>query len=131
MRRQTLHLPGENAEDAEEPEAETPGWSDDEVKQLGWDRFAVTDPEAFAAVDAAYEAGDYDEAQALVDKWKDENGVEKEDEFEGPNAPKKKRRTRRRPARSPWTTTTSPRTRPRSPSNSGVMNDVNAPLDRV
>ena len=66
-------------------------WDDGAIQQLGWDRFKVTDPEVFSDVDEAFEAGDYDQAQALIDDWKSKN-VEKEDQFDGPNAPKRKRR---------------------------------------
>jgi SPP1 gp7 family putative phage head morphogenesis protein len=75
-------------------------WSDADKDKLSWQRFDVTDPEAFAAVDDAYQAGDYELAQSMIDEWK-ANQVEKgednvppsDDEgFEGPNQPNKKRK---------------------------------------
>ena len=56
-----LQIPAEGEEAA--------GWDEDAIKQLGWERFDVTDPDAFKAVDDAYAAGDYDEAEELIDKW--------------------------------------------------------------
>jgi hypothetical protein len=52
------------------------------------------DAEVFSDVDAAFEAGDYDTAQSLMDDWQEKNParVGKDDMFEGPNQPKKKRR---------------------------------------
>ena len=84
------------ASEAAVPLSETSaGWTTSEVDRLKWERFDVTEPHAFAAVDAAFEAGDYDQAQQLIDDWKYCHGlVEKEDPegFEGPNAGKKKRK---------------------------------------
>jgi hypothetical protein len=37
---------------------------------VSWQRFDVTDPEAFAAMDDAYQAGDYELAQSLIYEWK-------------------------------------------------------------
>ena len=113
------------------------GWTDDAIAQLGWDRFNVTDPEAFKAVDDAYAAGNYDEAEDLLDEWRKSHTVGKADAeppgdegFEGPNAGKKKRKLQ------------SPAGREqdyddiRSDSSSiafdsGVMNDANSPIDGV
>ena len=78
---------GADADESDDGDGTAAGaWDDDAVQQLGWDRFEVTDPEVFSDVDAAFEAGDYDQAQALIDDWKSKNPVEKEDQFDGPNA---------------------------------------------
>ena len=45
-------------------------WSDAEKDNLSWQRFEVTDPEAFAAMDDAYQDGDYELAQSLIYEWK-------------------------------------------------------------
>ncbi len=102
-------------------------WDDGAIQQLGWDRFNVTDPEVFSDVDEAFEAGDYDQAQALIDDWKIKN-VEKEDQFDGPNAPKRKRRNQTPAGR----TMDHDDIRADSSSiafDSGVSNDANAPLE--
>ena len=102
-------------------------WDDGAIQQLGWDRFNVTDPEVFSDVDEAFEAGDYDHAQALIDDWKSKN-VEKEDQFDGPNAPKKKRRNQTPAGRT--MDHDDIRADSSSPAfDSGVSNDANAPLE--
>jgi hypothetical protein len=113
-------------------------WDEDAIKQLGWDRFEVTDQDVFKQVDDAYQAGDYDTAQQLIDDWKQDQTVEKADDtakptedqgFEGPNAPKKKRRDQTPAGREQDYDDI------RSDSSSvafdsGTMNDANAPIDR-
>jgi hypothetical protein len=114
-------------------------WTENDIKQLGWDRFDVTDPDVFKEVDDAYQAGDYDAAQAMIDDWKNAQPVEKAEDatkpdedqgFEGPNAPKKKRQAQ------------TPKGREqdygdiRSDSSSiafdsGVTNDANGPIDKI
>jgi hypothetical protein len=71
----------------------TAHWDDAAIQQLGWERFNVTDPEVFSDVDAAFEEGDYDQAQTLIDDWEEKNPAQlgKENMFDRPNAPKKKR----------------------------------------
>ena len=103
-------------------------WDDGAIQQLGWDRFKVTDPEVFSDVDEAFEAGDYDQAQALIDDWKEKHPVEKEDEFDGPNQPKKKRHNQAPAGREQDYDDI------QSDSSSiafdaGVSNDANAPLE--
>ena len=120
---------GAEPDSAAEPTGES-DWTDDDVQQLGWDRFEVTDPENFAAVDEAFAAGDYDQAQALIDKWKADN-VQEEDEFEGPNQPKKKRKLQ-----TPAGQLAMDHDDIASDSSSiafdhGMMNEMNAPIDRV
>ena len=104
------------------------GWDDAAVQQLGWDRFEVTDPEVFSDVDAAFEEGDYDQAQALIDHWKQKHPVEKEDEFEGPNQPKKKRRNQA-PAGRDQDYDDIHSDSSSVAFDSGVSNDANAPLE--
>jgi hypothetical protein len=113
-------------------------WDEDAIKQLGWDRFDVTDQDVFKQVDDAYQAGDYDTAQQLIDAWKQDQTVEKADDtikptedqgFEGPNAPKKKRKDQTPAGREQDYDDI------RSDSSSiafdsGMMNDANAPFDR-
>ena len=115
-------------------------WDEDAIKQLGWDRFEVTDQDVFKQVDDAYQAGDYDTAQQLIDDWKQDQTVEKADDdrpsraedqgFEGPNAPKKKRKD---PTPTKGLEQDYDDIRSDSSSiafDSGTMNDANAPLDR-
>ena len=45
-------------------------WDPEDIEALGRERYDVTDPDVFQQVDDAYEAGDYDQAQELIDDWK-------------------------------------------------------------
>ena len=124
------------AEDANEDGQSAADWDDDAIQQLGWDRYGVTDPEAFKEVDDAYQAGDYDQAQALIDKWKDDNGVQKADPpddqgFEGPNAPKKKRKLQTPAGQLAMDHDDIASDSSSIAFESGVMNDMNAPIDLV
>jgi hypothetical protein len=107
---------------------------DDAIQQLGWDRFDVTDPEVFKDVDEAFEEGDYDKAQDLIDAWKAKNQAQKGDPpddqgFEGPYQPKKKRRDQSAAGREQDYDDIA-----RDSSNvafdSGVSNDERAPIAR-
>ena len=85
------------------------------------------------------QAGDYDNAQQLIDDWKQDQTVEKADDttkpaedqgFEGPNAPKKKRKD---PDADQGCEQDYDDIRSDSSSiafDSGTMNDANAPIDR-
>lgn len=103
-------------------------WNDDDVQQLGWDRFEVTDPHVFADIDAAFEEGDYDQAQEMIEAWKSK-AVAKEDITEGPNVPKKKRRAQT-PAGDAQDYDDIQQDSSNVSFDSGVSNDMNAPLDR-
>ena len=110
-------------------------WSQDEIDALGWERFDVTDPDAFSQIDDAYDDGDYDKAEALLTKWKKANGVTKDDTPEaaednyGPNAGKKKRKAQQRADRAQDYNDIKP-----DSSNvafdAGTSDDSTAPLDR-
>ena len=123
------------ADDDEELGAEIlpPGWTREGVSTLGWQRFLVTDPEVFKRVDDAFQAKQFDKAKALVDAWlaagEAPDAVEKSDQFDGPNAPRKKRR-----AQSPTGMETDYEDISSDSSSiafdSGVSNDDAAPLDR-
>jgi hypothetical protein len=54
-------------------------WRDADKDKLPWQRFDFTDPEAFAAMDDAYQAGDYDLARSLIDERKDKQVEKGED----------------------------------------------------
>ena len=66
----------ENADEAKleqalpEGEVRLKAWPPEKIDSLRWERFDVTDPEVFADVDEAFEAGKYAEAQKLIDAWK-------------------------------------------------------------
>jgi len=119
---------------------ETPSeeWNDDAIEQLGWKRFDVTDPEAFAEIDQAYEDGDYDKAKQLLDVWKGmqvekaEDAIPPSDDegFEGPNAGKKKRKLQTPAAREEDYDDIS-RYSSSIAFDAQTMNDANAPIDRV
>jgi len=85
-------------------------WDDAAIRQLGWDRLNVADPEAFSDVDAAFEAGDFDAAQSLIDDWKEKNPAQlgKADMFEGRTRQRRSGGTSRRLAASRTTTTSRP-----------------------
>jgi len=102
-----LPTPEEEARDGSD-NGDNDGWDSDKIDKLKWERFDVTDPGAFADVDAAFENEDYDQAQQLIDDWKTANGQvvskddpageeDPEDEDSSPNAPKKKGK-RQKPA---------------------------------
>jgi hypothetical protein len=111
------------------------GWDDDAIEQLGWKRFDVTDPVAFAEIDQAYEDGDYDKAKQLLDDWtskrveKAEHAIPPSDDqrFDGPNVGKKNRE----PLTSPGREQDYEDIRSDSSSiafGARVINDANAPL---
>jgi hypothetical protein len=110
-------------------------WTQDDIDALGWQRFDVTDPTAFSAIDDAYNDGDYDKAEALLTKWKKDNGVTKDDTPEaaeedyGPNSGKKKRKAQHRAGRAQDYNDIKP-----DSSNvafdSGTSDDSTAPIDR-
>jgi hypothetical protein len=111
-------------------------WSDAVKDKIGWERFDVTDPEAFAAVDDAFQAGDYDLAQRLIDEWKDKQVEKGEDSVPPPTTSASRGRTRARksgscrclPHASSITTASAPTIAPYAVQ---VMNDLDVPIERV
>jgi hypothetical protein len=105
-------------------------WAPEDIDQLGWERFEVTDPKTLKEVNEAFEAGDYDTAQELIDKWKGAQLQKEEiEDSEGPNAPREKRKPKQRAGLE----TDYDDIKPDSSSiafDAGTQNDNLAPLDR-
>ena len=119
-------------------------WSIEDIQDLGWQRFKVKDPAAFAKVDKAYQAGLYNRAKEMIDQWIEENGSDDEEfvktedaipptgddnGFEGPNAPRKKRKLQVPAGREQDYGDITPDSSAIA-FESGMMNDVSAPIDR-
>jgi hypothetical protein len=112
-------------------------WDQDKIDMLGWERFNVTDPIAFKAIDDAYNAGDYDTAQELLDQWNASN-VKKDDKippaddqgFEGPNAPRKKRKPQAAAGKETDYQDIASDSSNQAFDNAGVSDEANAGIDR-
>ena len=113
-------------------------WSAAEIEQLSWDRFDVTDSDALKIVNTAFEAGDYDLTQRLIDAWRDDDTetfdslakqakpLAKDDGVDpSPYAGKKKRRRQGAVAKSRIMTTCT-----RTGRDISISDDDEAPIDR-
>ena len=67
-------------------------WTRAEVEALQWQHLQITDPAVFKLANDAFEAGDYDECARLTDEYLAAHVVVKEEPFDGPNGPKKRKR---------------------------------------
>ena len=125
-----------------EGEERDPNWTPEQIEALKWARFDVTDPDAFEAVDAAWEAKHYAEARKLIDDWTashfsksdQPSALEPEpvptDEVDNsPNAGKKKRTLQSAAGREQEYGDIQPDSSSIAFDNSGV-GDQGAPIDR-
>jgi hypothetical protein len=117
-------------EDAVAEHAPGTDWTPEDIEQLKWERFEVTDPKMLKEINAAIGSEDYDTAQELIDNWKGAH-LQKEDleNSDGPNAPREKRKPKQRAGLE----TDYDDIKPDSSSiafDAGTQNDNLAPLDR-
>jgi hypothetical protein len=87
-------ISAESADSAEDVAAHAAAqtWTPEEVEELQWKHLQISDPTVFKLANDAFAVGDCDECARITDEFLAERAVVKEEPFDGPNGPKKRRR---------------------------------------